>query len=226
MIRAAFLLVRLRSASGTPTATARATSRTTARLGDPFAPTCGLAAPTETVRGSPCRPCHAFSVRAVSAMSASGSGGSAPARTSVRLCDAIAGANWAAARCCRCDTLPLRASGAATPTVAATSTAVRLATGAAVCAAVAVGTADVDSVADEAADVTAAGTELATASPPDAATDTGVVAAGSAEPTLPAVAAGTASTPADGVDAVREGSKVNGSTYPCGSVVVRAPKYT
>ncbi len=226
MIRAAFLLDRRRRASGTPAATARAIRRTTGRWGHPFAPTCGLVSPTETVRGSPCRPCDAFSVRAMSAMIASGSGGSASARTSMRLCDAIAAANCAAARCSRCGAPLLCASGAAAPTVAATSMAVRLATGAAVCAAVADGAADVDSVPDEAADVTAAGTELATASTPGAATDAGAVAAGPAEPTLPAVATGPASTPAGGVDAVRAGSKVSGSTYPCGSLVTRAPKYT
>jgi len=169
MIRAAFLLDRRRRASGTPAATARAIRRTTGRWGHPFAPTCGLVSPTETVRGSPCRPCDAFSVRAMSAMIASGSGGSASARTSMRLCDAIAAANCAAARCSRCGAPLLCASGAAAPTVAATSMAVRLATGAAVCAAVADGAADVDSVPDEAADVTAAGTELATASTPGAA---------------------------------------------------------
>jgi hypothetical protein len=105
--------------------------------------------------------------------------------------------------------------------------AARLTTGAAVCAAVAVVAAEVDSVADDDAEgVTAAATGLAVASTAGVDSDTGAVAAGSAEPTLWAVATGTVSTPTDGLDARREGSKVSGSTYPCGSLVTRAPKYT
>jgi hypothetical protein len=105
--------------------------------------------------------------------------------------------------------------------------AARLTTGAAVCAAVAVEAAEVDSVADDDAEgVAAAATGLEVASTAGVASDTGAVAAGSAEPTLWAVGTGTVSTPTDGVDARREGSKVSGSTYPCGSLVTRAPKYT
>jgi len=75
--------------------------------------------------------------------------------------------------------------------------------------------------------VSAAG--FAATSTAGAASDTGAVAAG-AVATPAAVDTGTAATAgvAAGVGAgsTREGSKVNGSTYPWGSLVTRAPKYT
>jgi hypothetical protein len=54
----------------------------------------------------------------------------------------------------------------------------------------------------------------------------GADAAGSLEPAVSATAAATASAPGAGADATRGGSKVSGSTYPCGSLVTRTPKYT
>jgi len=66
-----------------------------------------------------------------------------------------------------------------------------------------------------------------------AATWAAAIGAGCAEPVAPAAAdpdPGTEATPGsaadDGEDTPRGGSKVSGSTYPCGSLVVRAPKYT
>ena len=54
----------------------------------------------------------------------------------------------------------------------------------------------------------------------------GADAAGPLEPAVAATAAATASAPGAGADATRGGSKVSGSTYPCGSLVTRTPKYT
>ena len=75
--------------------------------------------------------------------------------------------------------------------------------------------------------------ELATASTAGAVWETGAVASGSTAPTAPTAGAGTAgagtaetagSAAGDGRGVRRGGSKVSGSTYPCGSLVVRAPK--
>ena len=65
-----------------------------------------------------------------------------------------------------------------------------------------------------------------------AAAASGVVSAAGAdatrspEPAVSATTAATASAPGAGADATRGGSKVSGSTYPCGSLVTRTPKYT
>ena len=223
MIRAAFLLDRRRNASGTPAATANATSRTRGRWDQPSVVACGLVPRAETVRASPSRPCDGCSLCAISAMTDSGSGCFASARMSVPLWDEIAEAAGAAASGSRCRASAVPASEAAARTFGATSVAARLTTG----AAVAVVAAEVDSVADDDAEgVAAAATGLEVSSTAGVSSDTGDVAAGSAEPPLSAVATGTVSTPTDGVDAIRGGSKLRGSMYPCGSLVTRAPKYT
>jgi hypothetical protein len=81
--------------------------------------------------------------------------------------------------------------------------------------------------------------ELAAASAAGAVWGTGAVASGSRAPTAPTAGAGAGagagtagavtaetagSAAGDGRGARRGGSKASGSTYPCGSLVVRAPK--
>jgi hypothetical protein len=85
--------------------------------------------------------------------------------------------------------------------------------------------AEVDAAADDAAaGFTASGAGLGAAS---AAGMAAAARAGTAVPTEPAPDPLTAGSAAgDGRPATRGGSKLSGSTYPCGSLVVRAPKYT
>jgi hypothetical protein len=72
----------------------------------------------------------------------------------------------------------------------------------------------------------ASGTGAGTASTAEAASGTGAVAAGSMEPAPSAAAPAVDSAAASGVTTMRGGSNPSGSTYPCGSLVKRAPKYT
>jgi hypothetical protein len=72
----------------------------------------------------------------------------------------------------------------------------------------------------------AAAADGAAATASGAGSAAGADAAGSLEPAVFPTTAAAASAPGAGADATRGGSKVSGSTYPCGSLVTRAPKYT
>ncbi len=100
-----------------------------------------------------------------------------------------------------------------------------VATGATVCVTGAVAAAEVAAGVDEAvASFTASEAELGAASRAGVAPVERAGTAVSTEPALDPLTTGPVA--GDGRGATCGGNKARGSTYPCGSLVVRAPKYT
>ncbi|TML80997.1 MAG: hypothetical protein E6G09_13445 [Actinobacteria bacterium] len=100
-----------------------------------------------------------------------------------------------------------------------------VATGATVCVTGAVAAAEVAAGVDEAvASFTASEAELGAASRAGVAPVARAGTAVSTEPALDPLTTGPVA--GDGRGATCGGNKARGSTYPCGSLVVRAPKYT